>query len=67
MSAGSGSGAGVGGGGSASGRDLDPSSWTVEEVATFLGINECGTLAEAFTEQVSKLYNIAHTKIKYVD
>ena len=36
------------------GRDnnLDPSSWTVEEVSTFLEINECATLAEAFSEQV---------------
>ncbi len=36
------------------GRDngLDPASWNVDEVARFLSINECATLAESFKEQV---------------
>ena len=32
--------------------NLNPSSWTVEEVAQFLQINECASLADAFQEQV---------------
>ena len=35
--------------------NLNPSSWTVEEVAQFLQINECASLADAFQEQV-KIY-----------
>ena len=34
-------------------NNLNPSSWTVQEVAQFLQINECATLADAFQEQVS--------------
>ena len=37
--------------------NLTPSSWTVEEVAQFLQINECASLADAFQEQVrTKIY-----------
>ena len=32
--------------------NLNPSSWTVEEVAQFLQINECASLADAFQEKV---------------
>lgn len=32
-------------------NNLNPQSWTVEEVGQFLEINECGTLVEAFTDQ----------------
>ena len=32
--------------------NLNPSSWTVDEVAQFLQINECSSLADAFQEQV---------------
>jgi hypothetical protein len=31
---------------------LDPSTWSVEEVAQFLQINECTSLVDAFTKQV---------------
>ena len=41
-----------GGGGGVGGADLDPTNWSVEEVSTFLEINECSTLAGAFCEQV---------------
>ena len=40
------------GGGGVGGADLDPTNWSVEEVSTFLEINECSTLAGAFSEQV---------------
>ena len=33
--------------------NLNPSSWTVDEVAQFLQINECSSLADAFQEQVA--------------
>jgi len=39
------------GGGGVGGADLDPTNWSVEEVSTFLEINECSTLAGAFSEQ----------------
>merc|ERR1712223_415244 len=32
-------------------NNLNPTSWTVQEVAQFLQINECATLADAFQEQ----------------
>ena len=32
--------------------NLNPSSWSVEEVAQFLQINECASLADAFQEKV---------------
>ncbi len=32
--------------------NLDPASWTVEEVSEFLEINECVSLLDAFAEQV---------------
>ena len=32
--------------------NLDPSTWSVEEVAQFLQINECASLVDAFTKQV---------------
>ena len=35
--------------------NLDPSTWSVEEVAQFLQINECASLVDAFTKQVVKL------------
>jgi len=38
-------------GGGVGGADLDPTNWSVEEVSTFLEINECSTLAGAFSEQ----------------
>ena len=34
-------------------NNLNPTSWTVEEVAQFLQINECASLADAFQEQVN--------------
>ena len=34
-------------------NNLNPTSWTVQEVAQFLQINECATLADAFQEQVN--------------
>ncbi len=34
--------------------NLDPSTWSVEEVAQFLQINECTSLVDAFTKQVKK-------------
>ena len=34
-------------------NNLNPSSWTVQEVAQFLQINECATLSDAFQEQVN--------------
>lgn len=33
--------------------NLDPSTWTVEEVSHFLQINECATLVDSFAEKVS--------------
>ena len=33
--------------------NLNPSSWTAEEVAQFLQINECASLADAFQEKVN--------------
>ena len=40
-------------------NNLNPTSWTVEEVAQFLQINECASLADAFQEQV----NVTNIKI----
>ncbi len=36
--------------------NLDPRAWTFDDVAQFLEINECGSLVDAFIEQVSVLY-----------
>merc|ERR1712029_71485 len=41
----------AGSAGGSSGGGLDPTSWSIEEVSTFLEINECGTLADAFSQQ----------------
>ena len=38
---------------SRSGGNLDPATWDVDDVSSFLGINECATLVESFKEQVS--------------
>lgn len=38
--------------------NLNPSSWTVEDVAQFLQINECLSLADAFQEQVRYIATI---------
>ena len=35
--------------------NLDPRAWTCDDVAEFLEINECGSLVEAFIEQVQSL------------
>ena len=37
------------------GNSLDPATWDVDDVSSFLGINECATLVESFKEQVSSV------------